>query len=223
MAETLDVLEHELTPEIVLRTVHEAIEQDAEAPHVPILAVDEGVSRHEQQELVQAAQNGDLEAFGQLFSIHALRMHSQLRRLDPAIADDALQETFLRASQYIGNFGDRGNGIGGWLSTIALNIGRDMLRGQRRRAYTPLETLTTVQGFENTEASAIGSIILKDVFGQLIPIHRDVLKALYVDGESAEDYAERMGISRRTVRTRVHRARKHLKALQSSGKLPSIL
>lgn len=219
MTEILDVLEPELIPKVVFDTVQDGGEAPAETAHVPILAVDEGVSRQEERELVQAAQQGDLEAFGQLFSIHAVRMHAQLKRLSPAIADDALQETFLRAAHNIGRFGDRGRGVGGWLSTIALNIGRDMLRNERRRVYTPIESLTTLQGSENTEASAIGAVVLQDVFGQLMPIHRDVLKALYVDGETAEDYAEREGISHLTVRTRVHRARKHLKQLQAEGTL----
>jgi RNA polymerase sigma-70 factor (ECF subfamily) len=50
-----------------------------------------------------------------------------------ADADDVVQETFVRAMR---DPPDRGRPVGPWLTKVAVNVARDLLRARKRRGYT---------------------------------------------------------------------------------------
>jgi RNA polymerase sigma-70 factor (ECF subfamily) len=96
-------------------------------------------TRPEESGLVAAARSGDERAFVELTSLHRSALHVHCYRLLGSVhdADDALQETLLRAWRGIDRFEPRAP-LSGWLYRIATNVCLRMLE-QRRRTPAPVD------------------------------------------------------------------------------------
>jgi RNA polymerase sigma-70 factor, ECF subfamily len=85
--------------------------------------------------LIQRAQNGDEQAFAELFQLHKKRVYSVclLMTKDVADAEDLTQEAFLQVFRTIGTF--RGeSAFSTWLYRIAVNTVLMKLRRQKSKA-----------------------------------------------------------------------------------------
>src|SRR5919204_571622 len=84
--------------------------------------------------LLAAARAGDERAFVELTSPHRAALHAHCYRLLGSLydADDALQETLLRAWRGIGRFEPRAP-IAAWLYRIATNVCLRMIEQRGRR------------------------------------------------------------------------------------------
>src|SRR5215471_17146947 len=85
-------------------------------------------------------ENGDRECFAELFMRHRKNIYFSCRRFfgEPRAAEDATQETFLRAWRNMGAF--QGGDFSSWLMRIARNICIDEYR--KNRPETPIEETT---------------------------------------------------------------------------------
>src|SRR5436189_5540473 len=88
-------------------------------------------------ELLTAATTGDEQAFVQLTAPLRRRLHAHCYRLLGSVhdADDALQETMLRAWRGIGRFEPRAE-LSSWIYRIATNVCLRMIEQRGRRAET---------------------------------------------------------------------------------------
>ncbi len=86
-------------------------------------------------ELLVRARAGDREAFATLYNEH----HAEVSRFirgrvrDVHLAEDLVQETFLRALRRISAFTWQGRDFGAWLVTIAKNLVADYFKTARTR------------------------------------------------------------------------------------------
>lgn len=92
----------------------------------------------DQDALIRLAMNGSLEAFNELVLLHQDMAYSHAYALlgDPDCAEDAAQESFIKAFENIGNF--RGGSFRSWLLTIVTNSAYDLLRRSQRHPTQPL-------------------------------------------------------------------------------------
>src|SRR5512140_2433644 len=137
---------------------------------------------------------------------------------DPVEAEDLTQETFLRAFQQRDSLRNR-EVLLPWLYRIATNVCLDRLRQRARRA--PLESETDLddipvdsdtpsleQTVERNEMSACVQQYLAD----LPDDYRAVILLQDMHGRTGPEIAEMLGVSVATVKIRLHRARKRLRA-----------
>lgn len=84
----------------------------------------------EESQWIAAARAGDARAFRHLVETHARRLHAVCWRIlgDAALAEDAVQETFINAWRGLERF-DRRAGFGTWLHRIAVNAALGLRRG----------------------------------------------------------------------------------------------
>jgi RNA polymerase sigma-70 factor (ECF subfamily) len=124
-------------------------------------------------------------------------------------AEDLCQETFLKAFRHWEQFGEMAC-VGCWLYRVATNSAYDFLRRQRRNSFMALleEAAWVAAPIESRWDDA------EPVRGALrqVPAHfRIPLMLQIIDGYSLDDIATMLGCLPATVKTRVHRARKHFR------------
>ena len=104
------------------------------------VAVGDPAERSVDVRLVAAARGGDEEAFVRLTGPERPALHAHCYRLVGSLhdADDALQETLLRAWRGIGRFEPRAP-LAAWLHTIATNVCLRMLEQRARRAAVTVD------------------------------------------------------------------------------------
>src|ERR1700739_1225049 len=117
---------------------------------VPIQNVDELAARREDP-LVRAVQAEVPEAFAQLYAIYSPRLYRTITAItkNPEDAQDALQETFLRAHLRVHAFEGRSS-IYSWLSRIAINCALMILRKRRTRPEVLFDPQPNHRGCETT-------------------------------------------------------------------------
>lgn len=92
-----------------------------------------------EEQLIQAAQQGDLDAFNRLVvSYQSLAFNVAYRLLgEDAAAEDATQEAFISAYRNLRSY--HGGSFKAWLLRIVTNGSYDELRRRQRRPQVPLE------------------------------------------------------------------------------------
>ncbi|HUH98958.1 MAG TPA: sigma-70 family RNA polymerase sigma factor [Anaerolineales bacterium] len=92
----------------------------------------------QEREWVRRAKGGDQAAFGEIVHCHQQAVFNVAYRLlnDVHDAEDATQEAFLRAYQFLGKF-DWDRPLSPWLKQIAVNVCLNRLAGQR--SASPLD------------------------------------------------------------------------------------
>jgi RNA polymerase sigma-70 factor (ECF subfamily) len=173
-----------------------------------------------EQELLAAAQRGDREALGSLLERHQARVFRFGMKMCRAEEDakDVLQETLLAAARALPEFRG-GSSLSTWLYTIA----RSFCIKQRRRSRFAPETVESLDAGAPARAAvqlpdpARGpdealhgrrvEATLEEAIGALEPKYREVLVLRDVEGLSAAEVAEVLGLSVEAVKSRLHRAR----------------
>lgn len=126
-----------------------------------------------------------------------------LRRLgDRRSAEEAVQDTLVRAWRHASRFDpDRGS-LSAWLFTIARNVTTDRLRRQAVRPEAPAE----VEDVELSEADidrAIEAWQLAEALHALSREHREAILTVHYLGFTVHEAAERLDLPEGTVKSRV--------------------
>jgi len=170
------------------------------------------------EELLAAARAGDKEAIERLLERHQNRVFRFGMKMCGAVEDaqDVLQETLIAAARGIRDF--RGaSSVSTWLYTIARSF---CLKHHRTSKFAPVhveslddvanEAHDVVDAQRGPEEIAAGKQVrtaLQDAIGALDPMYREVLVLRDVEGLSAAEVADILGLSVEAVKSRLHRAR----------------
>ena len=126
---------------------------------------------------------------------------------DPQQAEDAAQETFLRAWRHLGDLTPNGH-TSSWLFRIARNHALDLLR---HRALIGWQSLQDVDGEDHGQGQAYRKVevalLLQQAFDLLPPQHRSVL-ALWAGERPVAQMAAILETTAGTARNRLSRARR---------------
>ena len=139
----------------------------------------------------------------------ALR-HFILRRVgDPHLAEDLLQDVFVRIHRHIDSLGDRER-LTAWVFRIARNVVSDHYR-TRQEGVELLddETMPAVDGDEEFE-SELGACA-STMVAELPAKYRDAVRLVELEGRSQPEAAEHLGLSVSAAKSRLQRGRTQLK------------
>lgn len=171
-------------------------------------------------ELVAALAQDDLGALRELYARHSPWLSVRLahRCSDPDVVADALQDCFTAAWKGAARW--RGDGeVAGWLWGIAIRRLVSRLRRRRDALLVPLDHWEA-----RPEPSAEERLLLGIEYGdlgealsRLSPEMRSVVQATVLDGLTSKEAARLLGIPQNTVKTRLHRAKAHLRQDLAGG------
>ena len=168
-----------------------------------------------EKELVVSAQNGDRNAFSELVRIHAQGVRNVIYRMcgDVQLAEDAAQETFIRAWQNLSSYRP-GTPLRNWLYRIAVNAGTDMLRKEKRILPDDIGDLHLTDGRPNPETLVSQherAVLVQKAILSLPDASRAVLVLREYEELSYQEISSTLDIPVGTVMSRLNYARKLLK------------
>ncbi len=178
---------------------------------------------NEDMALAIQAQQGSEEAFTQLVEAYQTHVYNLCYRMlgEPESAEDAAQETFLRAYQHIHRY-DQKRSFATWLLSIAAHYCIDRLR-RRKFSVTSMDADEDEGGFElpdadapNPESEALHSEQREQMQGllkRLDSVDRAAIVLRYWEDYSEAEIAEALNLTVSAVKSRLHRARRELAGL----------
>jgi RNA polymerase sigma factor (sigma-70 family) len=160
--------------------------------------------------------------FAVVFDRHYSEISAYLaRRVDRALAEELASETFVRAFAQRASYDSAYPSARPWLYGIATNLLRKHARSEerRRRAYGRALERDEIPGGIDTVPeridAAAGVRIVAGVVSRLAPADRDTLLLFALTELDYEEIALATAVPVGTVRSRLHRVRRHLRAALS--------
>jgi len=170
-------------------------------------------------ELVKRAAQGDTQAFGLLYDEFADRIYKfiYIKVNDKAVAEDLLQEVFLKVWQGCPKLKIEDLKFSAWLYTVASNTINDHYRKVYRRPQTveldpTFEQPSTDDATRLTEQH-LSADELSAALDNLDTNHRHVLELRFIQEFSIEETAQVLGKTNLATRLLQHRAIKKLKTI----------
>jgi RNA polymerase sigma-70 factor (ECF subfamily) len=157
---------------------------------------------------------GDRDAFEEVVDRYGLQLLRTARLIlrDEALAEDAIQETFLKAWQRIGSLRDEDPGP--WLTRIAMNESISTYR--RRHRFQALTERFGRLGSSKPEVSSEARLDLAHALDQLTAEQRAALALHYYQDLSVEDTARMLKVPVDTAKSRLKTALRRLRELTGS-------
>lgn len=164
--------------------------------------------------LVEEARGGSERAMEQLYRRHAPALHAYALRSTQSstVAEEVVQETFIRAFRGLSKFASRSS-FRTWLFSIAINRTRTAMK---KRPHHEVLDEAMVESEENAEAQRESPWLrrrLADALVQLPEGYRDVVVMHDVIGLGHEEIAQARSCSVGTSKSQLHKARARLRSL----------
>jgi RNA polymerase sigma-70 factor (ECF subfamily) len=180
-----------------------------------------------ERKLIQRARDGEQAAFEDLVRPYREPLYWRAVKAldDPDAADDVVQETFIRAYTRLDTF--RGDSrFGTWLFTIGSICIRMHLRRRQRKGANRIEDhlfQVEQESAQSPEARAVQpdrlvihselTGALDEAISQLPPQYGSILRLWVEDGLDLNEIQAHSGLSVSAIKSRLHRARRRIKAV----------
>lgn len=180
------------------------------------------VTEQEESDWLERARGGDAGAYGRLVRAHQRRVHATALQMlgDRGEAEDATQETFLRAWRALDRFDGRSK-LSTWLYRICVNVCLNAIRRRKRRASSDLDdprvpepTADPTQGRTDPAAALETDQTerrLAAALESLSPTLRSAVVLVLLQGMPHKEAADVLGCPEGTVAWRIHEARRRLR------------
>ncbi len=173
-------------------------------------------SKEQELKWIRQALSGDSEAFVQLIEVYQRSVFNLCYRMlgNTEDAEDASQETFLRAFHALGKY-DQKRSFATWLLSIAAHYCIDQIRKRKMTVFS-LEDLPYVE-FTDHDPLPEGTVSLREdqqrvqqLLKTLTETDRAAIILYYWYDFSYDEIAQTLSLTVSAVKSRLHRARRAL-------------
>jgi RNA polymerase sigma-70 factor (ECF subfamily) len=169
-----------------------------------------------EKELISGCKRKDSKYQRALFDKYSGILFTICRRYfsDESLAEDALQEGFIRIFKKIDQFKFEGS-FEGWLKRVTVNVCLRKIQKEAKHAnWMEIESSKKVPVYPDIESRIFEEELLKLL--ELLPDgYRTVFNLYAIDGYSHSEIAKKLGITDSTSRSQLVKARKMLQKLMS--------
>jgi RNA polymerase sigma-70 factor (ECF subfamily) len=158
-------------------------------------------------DLLQRIRRGDEGALAALYDRHAHFVAAIALRVlgDRELAEEVVQDTFLRSWNYIDSYDPSRGRVVSWLLGIARNRAIDILRSRshqaRRRERNSLSDTIPSDGAEFPDVLALREVMTRAL--SILPTdQRKIIELAYYGGLSQAEIARQLGLPLGTVKSR---------------------
>ncbi|KRB83098.1 RNA polymerase subunit sigma-24 [Sphingomonas sp. Root710] len=172
------------------------------------------MSAEELPELLLAVAHGDRAAFARFYQRTSAKLFGVVLRILPerSLAEDAMQDAYAKIWRNAAGYDPRRGSPITWAATIARNVAIDLRRrehpgGRQRDDDFDFDAMSDPAAGASAEEMAA----LRACLDRLDPDQRALILAAYLNGESREELAERLGHPTGTIKSWLHRGLARLK------------
>jgi len=173
--------------------------------------------RREDGVLVARVRDGDIDALGELYERYKTKVYRTATAIthDERMAEDILQEVFLRVNRYADSF-DQTQPFEPWIYRITVNLSYSWTNKAKRWVnffQNAIERLKapSKRDPERVTESREQRELLRRAIDALPDSHRVVIILYYLEGLSVNEVAYALGVPGGTVKSRLYYAREKLK------------
>jgi len=169
--------------------------------------------------LVEKAAGGDVEAFGELYSIHLDRIYRYIfyQVNDRATAEDLTEEVFLKAWRSIGKFKWKGYPFSAWLYRIARNHAIDHFRTRQQHKSLEWEFPTGDDGPELKAEEKQMNRLISEAISSLPEQQKQLIILKFIEGMDNREIEQIMGKNQGAIRVMQMRALATLRQKLAGG------
>lgn len=162
-----------------------------------------GVIRQLRPGAISAIETADEEGIRAAFTAHAGELFGFARRSldDAGLAEEAVQETFIRAWRARDRFDPTLGGMRAWLFAIERRIVIDLARSRSHRATVVLPD--DLAALDDQLDDVLSTWQVEEAVRRLRPDHQVVVNEIYFNGRTSRDTAQLLQIPEGTVRSRL--------------------
>jgi RNA polymerase sigma-70 factor (ECF subfamily) len=171
-----------------------------------------------ESDLIERLSRRDPDALAVIYDRYAQPAYSVLLRItrDVGVAEDLLQELFMRVWNRARDYDAQRGAIGSWMLTIARNMAIDHVRSAHARftnRLKPIEDIERVAGKNAGIESALDrSRTVQAAFSSLGEKEKQVVELAYFEGLSQTEIASKLGQPLGTVKSWTRSALGRLRA-----------
>lgn len=165
----------------------------------------------QEEELVAGLRSGCEHKFMLLYSMYAPALKGIIARIvkSDEVAEDILQETFLKIWNSIGQYQPAKGRLFTWMATLARNTSIDQLRSKAQVNSDKSHSMDDVSievDMENQVQFNTETIGVKQLTTKLKHTEKEILDLIYFQGYTHTEAAEQLEIPVGTVKTRLRKA-----------------
>jgi RNA polymerase sigma-70 factor, ECF subfamily len=168
-------------------------------------------SKYSEEELILLLRTQDQNAFSYLYDNYSAALNSVITRMvdDTQIAEDILQETFVKIWNNFGQYDASKGRLFTWMINITRNLSIDTLRSKGYKKQQKIfanENIVSGLSDKNYGANKFDTIGLRNQILNLKPDQKIIIDLAYFNGYTQEEISKEMNIPLGTVKTRMRTA-----------------
>lgn len=175
-----------------------------------------------EQELISALKRKERKALEYLYDNYSDALYGVIFQIvqNEALAEDVLQESFIKIWKKIENYDQSKGRLFTWLLCISRNTAKDLLRSKHQKvSKTTLDAPLVIKEKIQTESISTDLIGLGDLLRQMKQEQRILVELIYFKGYSQSETAKHLDIPLGTVKTRTRRALAYLRSIVKQEKI----
>lgn len=161
-----------------------------------------------EKKLITSLKNKDEKALADLIENYSGILKSVIKRVlqsFPDLWDDCLNETLMAVWQNIDSYDCNRSSFKNWCASVARYKAIDTLRREVR--HNNREEIRDENGYTGNE---FDQVLLKEIFKYLSPEDRKLFEAIFIEGYTYDEMAQKLGVSKDALYSRVKRSRRKI-------------
>ncbi len=181
----------------------------------------QSVNKYNEEELVVLLQNKDAQAFNYLYDNYSTALYSIIYKMveDKELAEDILQETFVKIWNNFSTYDNNKGRLFTWMLNITRNLTIDTLRSKGYKKQVKIhDNQINVDNIVDKSESAerFDSLGIRKHLTHLKNDQKQIIDLAYFSGFTHEEIAKQLSIPLGTVKTRMRAAIMELRKLLQS-------
>lgn len=161
-----------------------------------------------EKKLITSIKNKDEKALADLIENYSGILKSVIKRVlqsFPDLWDECLNETLMAVWQNIDSYDCNRSSFKNWCASVARYKAIDTLRREVR--HNNREEIRDENSYTGNE---FDQVLLKEIFKYLSPENRKLFEAIFIEGYTYDEMAQKLGVSKDALYSRVKRSRRKI-------------